>query len=96
MKLERARQLQAITVGDRRREVSAYETAPDYTVKGIITGIPLEEDAKSIHTNIVHARNPQALAAKRLSNTTTVIVPFEGPLVPTYVSYGGALLRCVL
>ncbi|KAH7939326.1 hypothetical protein HPB52_010967 [Rhipicephalus sanguineus] len=90
------RQLQAITVGYRRHEVSAYETAPDYTVKGIIKGIPLEEDAKSIHTNIVHARNPQALAAKRLSNTTTVIVAFEGPRVPTYVMYGGALLRCVL
>ncbi|KAH7974200.1 hypothetical protein HPB49_012011 [Dermacentor silvarum] len=41
------RQLEAITIGDRRHEVSAYETAPDYTVKGIIRGIPLEEDAKA-------------------------------------------------
>ncbi|KAL1477651.1 hypothetical protein MTO96_035589 [Rhipicephalus appendiculatus] len=90
------RQLQAITICDRRHEVSAYETAPDYTVKGIIKGIPLEEDARSIHTNIVHARNFHALAAKRLSNTTTVIVAFEGPRVPTYVRYGGALLRCTL
>ncbi|KAH7953806.1 hypothetical protein HPB49_012620 [Dermacentor silvarum] len=40
------RQLEAITIGDRRHKVSAYETAPDYTVKGIIRGIPLEEDAK--------------------------------------------------
>lgn len=90
------RQLEAITIGDRRHEVSAYETAPDYTVKGIIRGIPLEEDAKSIHTNIVHARNPDALAAKRLSNTKTVIVAFQGPRVPSYVRYGGALLRCTL
>ncbi|KAL1484855.1 hypothetical protein MTO96_032335 [Rhipicephalus appendiculatus] len=89
-------QLQAITIGDRRHEVSAYETAPDYTVKGIIKGIPLEEDPRSIHTNIVHARNPHALAAKRLSNTTTVIEAFEGPRVPTFVTYGGALLRCTL
>ncbi|KAH7964398.1 hypothetical protein HPB51_027363 [Rhipicephalus microplus] len=70
--------------------------APDNTVKGIIKGIPLEEDAKSIHTSIRHARNLYALAAKRLSNTTTVIVAFEGPRVPTYVRYGGALLRCTL
>ncbi|KAH7946625.1 hypothetical protein HPB52_002145 [Rhipicephalus sanguineus] len=91
------RQLQAITVGDRRHEVSAYETAPDYTVKGIIKGIPLEEDAKSIHTNIVHARNPQALAAKRLSTTATVIVAFEGPRVPTYVRPRPPVLpRCKL
>ncbi|KAH7965073.1 hypothetical protein HPB49_003286 [Dermacentor silvarum] len=90
------RQLEAITIGDRRHEVSAYETAPDYTVKGIIRGIPLEEDAKSIHTNIIHGRNPHAVAAKRLSNTKTVIVAFEGPRVPSYVRYGGALLPCAL
>ncbi|KAH7979584.1 hypothetical protein HPB49_009985 [Dermacentor silvarum] len=81
----KCRQLESITIGDRRHEVSSYETAPDYTVKGIIRGIPLEEDAKSIHTNIIHGRNPHAVAAKRLSNTKTVIVAFEGPRVPSYV-----------
>ncbi|KAL1486986.1 hypothetical protein MTO96_046723 [Rhipicephalus appendiculatus] len=72
--------------------------APDYTVNGIIKGIPLEEDARSIHTNIVHARNAHALAAKRLSNTTTIIVAFEGPRVPTYVRFGPPVLppRCKL
>ncbi|KAL1478178.1 hypothetical protein MTO96_035158 [Rhipicephalus appendiculatus] len=89
-------QLQANTIGDRRHKVSAYETAPDYTVKGIVRGIPLEEDARSIHTYIVHARNPHALADKRLSNTPTAIMAFEGPRVPNYVKYGGALLRCTL
>ncbi|KAL1479352.1 hypothetical protein MTO96_051915 [Rhipicephalus appendiculatus] len=64
-----------LIIGDGRHEVSAYETAPDYTVKGIIKGIPLEEDARSIHTNIVHARNPHALAAKRLSNTPLTQAP---------------------
>ncbi|KAH7981514.1 hypothetical protein HPB49_025114 [Dermacentor silvarum] len=68
-----------------RNSKIAYETAPDYTVKGIIRRIPLEEDAKSIHTNIIHGRNPHAVAAKRLSNTKTVIVAFEGPRVPSYV-----------
>ncbi|KAH8028911.1 hypothetical protein HPB51_020489 [Rhipicephalus microplus] len=51
------RQLQVITIGDRHHEVNAYEMAPDNTVKGIIKGIPLEEDAKSIHTSTVHARS---------------------------------------
>ncbi|KAH8030550.1 hypothetical protein HPB51_008670 [Rhipicephalus microplus] len=41
---DKYRHLQAITIGDRHHEVSAYETAPDNTVKGIIKGIPLEED----------------------------------------------------
>ncbi|KAH7964515.1 hypothetical protein HPB51_027247 [Rhipicephalus microplus] len=93
---DKYRQLQAITIGDRHHEDSAYETTPDNTVKGIIKGIPLEEDAKSIHTSIIHARSPYALPAKRLSYTTTVIVAVEGLRVPTYVNYGGALLRCTL
>ncbi|KAH7964414.1 hypothetical protein HPB51_027346 [Rhipicephalus microplus] len=36
---DKHRQLQAITIGNRHTEVSAYETAPDNTVKGIIRGI---------------------------------------------------------
>ncbi|KAH7985122.1 hypothetical protein HPB52_024313 [Rhipicephalus sanguineus] len=79
------RQLQAITVGDRRHEVSAYETAPDYTVKGIIKGIPLEEDAKSIHSNIVHSTQPSSPGSQTAQTASA-----------TYVRYGGALLRCVL
>ncbi|XP_037505517.1 uncharacterized protein LOC119381836 [Rhipicephalus sanguineus] len=85
-----------ITVGNNTYETSAYEAAPDYTSKGVIRGIPLEDSARDITANVVTPRNPTAMAAKRLSNTTTVIVLFEGFRVPTYVRYGGALLRCTL
>ncbi|KAL1482030.1 hypothetical protein MTO96_034053 [Rhipicephalus appendiculatus] len=85
-----------IKVGKDTYETSAYEAAPDYTSKGVIRGIPLEDTARDITANVVTPRNPTALAAKRLSNTTTVIVLFEGFRVPTYVRYGGALLRCTL
>ncbi|KAL1481159.1 hypothetical protein MTO96_050415 [Rhipicephalus appendiculatus] len=55
---------------------------------------PLNEDAKAIHLNIVNKRNPTALAAKRLSSATSVIVAFDGGRVPTWVYYGSAMLRC--
>ncbi|KAH7938881.1 hypothetical protein HPB52_001821 [Rhipicephalus sanguineus] len=77
-------------------EVRAYETAPDYTVKGVVRGIPLEEDAIAIHLNIVNKRNPTALVAKRLSSTTLVIIAFDRGRVPTWVYYGDAMLRCTL
>ncbi|KAL1440286.1 hypothetical protein MTO96_031673 [Rhipicephalus appendiculatus] len=75
---------------------NAYETAPDLTAKGVIKGIPLDEGPRDITAAVVTTKNPTAIAAKRLSNTTTVIVLFEGHKVPTFVRYRAALLRCSL
>ncbi|KAL1478568.1 hypothetical protein MTO96_034987 [Rhipicephalus appendiculatus] len=80
---ERYRRLASFKLDKHQFEVRAYETAPDYTVKGVVRGIPLDEDAKAIHLNIVNKRNPTALAAKRLSSTTSVIIAFDGGRVPT-------------
>ncbi|KAH8033929.1 hypothetical protein HPB51_017627 [Rhipicephalus microplus] len=85
-----------ITVGKDKHETSAYEAAPDYTSKGAIGRISLEDSPRDITASVVTPKNPTALAAKRLSNTKAVIVLFEGFRVPTYVHYGGALLRCTL
>ncbi|KAH7968230.1 hypothetical protein HPB52_007043 [Rhipicephalus sanguineus] len=93
---ERYRRLASFTLDNHQFEVRAYETAPDYTVNGVVRGIPLEEDANAIHLNIVNKRNPTALAAKRLSSTTSVIIAFDRGRVPTWVYYGGATLRCTL
>ncbi|KAL1473185.1 hypothetical protein MTO96_022445 [Rhipicephalus appendiculatus] len=93
---ERYRRLASFTLDKHQFEIRAYEAAPDYIVKGVVRGIPLDEDTKAIHLNIVNKRNPTALAAKRLSSTTSVIVAFDGCRVPTWVYYGGAMLRCTL
>ncbi|KAL1466258.1 hypothetical protein MTO96_026797 [Rhipicephalus appendiculatus] len=45
---------------------------------------------------IVNQRNPKALEAKRIKNTTTVVVLFDGMKVPNYVMCGASLLRCTL
>ncbi|KAH7969074.1 hypothetical protein HPB52_014518 [Rhipicephalus sanguineus] len=96
---EHANKYQAIArikVQDKFYETNAYETAPDMTAKGVIRGIPLEEGPRDITAAVVTTKNPTAIAAKRLSNTTTVIVLFEGHKVPTFVRYRAALLRCSL
>ncbi|XP_072144160.1 cholesterol 7-desaturase nvd-like [Dermacentor andersoni] len=57
--------------------------------KGVIRGIPLEEGSRTINSKIVNDRNPTALAAKRLSNTTTVIIASEYLKVPTLIQRPG-------
>lgn len=71
-----------IEIKGQKHEVGAYRTAPHDTVKGAIRGIPLSETSQDIDTSIVNEYNPLALAAKRIGNTATVIVVFEGPKVP--------------
>ncbi|XP_065310547.1 uncharacterized protein [Dermacentor albipictus] len=96
---ERANKYQEVArikIQDKFYESNAYETAPDMTAKGVIRGIPLDEGPRDITAAVVTSKNPTAIAAKRLSNTTTVIVLFEGHKVPTYVRYRAALLPCSL
>ncbi|CAN7940471.1 unnamed protein product [Ixodes pacificus] len=83
-------------IGGRTYEVSAYRTAPDGTVKGVIRGIAVDDTPKGIAENIVNPYSPLAVEAHRIGNTTTVIVLFAGQKVPNYVKYGSILVRCGL
>ncbi|KAH7938473.1 hypothetical protein HPB49_024064 [Dermacentor silvarum] len=77
-------------------EVAAYETAPDVTAKIVIRGVPVEVSPRDITAAIITPRNRTAIAAKRLGNTTTVIILFEGYKVRSYVNYGAVFPRCSL
>ncbi|KAG0416207.1 hypothetical protein HPB47_006618 [Ixodes persulcatus] len=85
-----------LNIGGRTYEVSAYRTAPDGTVKGVIRGIAVDDTPEEIAENIVNPYNPLAVKAHRIGNTTTVIVLFVGQKVPNYVKYGSILVRCGL
>ncbi|KAL1441334.1 hypothetical protein MTO96_008607 [Rhipicephalus appendiculatus] len=85
-----------IAVGGQQHEVNAYEAAPHYTCKGVIRGIAPSEGPEELDRKIVNSKNPLALGAKRIKNTGTVVVVFDGYKVPNYVSYGGTLVRCTL
>ncbi|KAH7973098.1 hypothetical protein HPB52_021595 [Rhipicephalus sanguineus] len=93
---DRYARIRSIQVNGVTHEVNAYETAAEHTTKGVIRGIPLTETPQQIHNNIVTARNPTALAAKRIASTTTVIIAFDGPDVPYQVHYEPTLLPCSL
>ncbi|KAL1473176.1 hypothetical protein MTO96_038868, partial [Rhipicephalus appendiculatus] len=88
--------LKSIHVNGITHEVNAYEAAPDNTTKGVIRGIPLTDSAQDIDANVVNARNPLALATKRIGTTTTVVIAFDGPSVPYQVRYGATLIPCSL
>ncbi|KAL1441318.1 hypothetical protein MTO96_008730 [Rhipicephalus appendiculatus] len=91
--------IRSIQVNGVTHEVNAYETAAEHTTKGVIRGILLTDTPpppQHIHNNIVTARNPTALAAKRIASTTTVIIAFDGLDVPYQVRYGSTLLPCSL
>ncbi|KAL1443905.1 hypothetical protein MTO96_030136 [Rhipicephalus appendiculatus] len=77
-------------------EVNAYETAPHATCKGVIRRVDIRDSQSAITRNIVHDRNPLALAAKRIKTSGSVIVLFDGLRVPKFVRYGPTLVRCHL
>ncbi|CAN8024118.1 unnamed protein product, partial [Ixodes persulcatus] len=66
--------MKSIHVNGVTHDVNAYEAAPDNTTKGVIRGIPLTDSAQEIDANIINARNPLALAAKRIGSTTTIVI----------------------
>ncbi|KAH7938815.1 hypothetical protein HPB52_000758 [Rhipicephalus sanguineus] len=88
--------IRSILVAGRMHEVAAYRTAPYATCKGIIKDIPRCDGPEVLQRKIVNSRNPLALAAKRIKETGTVIVAFDGYRVPNYVRYENALVRCTL
>ncbi|KAL1486837.1 hypothetical protein MTO96_031190 [Rhipicephalus appendiculatus] len=93
---DRYQRVERLVVNGQSYETNAYESAPDLTSKGVIRGIPLEDSPRDITAQVVTPKNPTAIAAKRLSNTTNVIVLFSGLKVPSFIRYGGALIKCAL
>ncbi|KAH7953527.1 hypothetical protein HPB49_009626 [Dermacentor silvarum] len=74
-----------INANDKVYEVVAYETAPGITVKGVTRKLPLEETPRDITAAVITPRNPTAITAKHLGNTTRVIVLFDGYRVASHV-----------
>lgn len=93
---DRYSRLKQIRISGNIHELCAYETAPHSTCKGVIRGIPLQDNPATLDGKIVNQKNPLALAAKRIAQTETVIIAFDGHRVPNFVRYGTLLLKCSL
>ncbi|KAH7961000.1 hypothetical protein HPB52_000292 [Rhipicephalus sanguineus] len=85
--------IRSIDLGGCSYEINAYEAAPDDTCKGVIRNIDVADGPAELERNIVNPRNPLALAAKRIKNTGTVIIAFDGHKVPNFVRYGPILVK---
>lgn len=89
-------QLRALHIGGQVHEVSVYRAAPDNTVKGVIRNISTDDTEEEIKVNVVNPRNPTALEAHRIGNSTAVAILFSGTKVPPTIKYGAVLVRCSL
>ncbi|KAH7982804.1 hypothetical protein HPB52_007197 [Rhipicephalus sanguineus] len=85
---EKYRAIARLRIGDKEFEANAYESAPEDTSKGVIRGVTHEVSPREIVEMLVTPRNPTVLMAKRMGNTTNVIILFDGHHVPNYVRYG--------
>lgn len=88
--------ISSIAIGNVEYEVNAYMAAPDDTCKGVIRGVDLDIDPARLQALIVHDRNPTALQAKRIKNSKTVVILFDGLKVPNHVICGASMFRCTL
>ncbi|KAH6942847.1 hypothetical protein HPB50_010991 [Hyalomma asiaticum] len=88
--------IKSFKIVDTEYEVSAYEAAPHSTCKEVIRRVDISDSQSAITRNIVHERNPLALAAKHIKTSGSVIVLYDGLRVPNFVRYGPTLVRCYL
>ncbi|KAH7944962.1 hypothetical protein HPB49_002858 [Dermacentor silvarum] len=88
--------VRAIRIAGKEYAVSAYETAPSDSCKVVIRYIDTADDHRTIERNIVNDHNPLALAAKRIKNSGSVIIVFDGLHVPNFVRNGPTLVLCSL
>ncbi|KAH7959927.1 hypothetical protein HPB49_015058 [Dermacentor silvarum] len=68
-------QTRLLRINDQLHEVSVYETAPTLTTKGVIRGIPLEDNPKRMNEKIVNSRSPTALAGSDSANRPLLSSP---------------------
>ncbi|KAH7939358.1 hypothetical protein HPB52_011401 [Rhipicephalus sanguineus] len=88
--------MRCLTLGIKQYEINTYEAAPHATCKGVIQKIDISESQTDLEKSILTDRNPSALGVKRIKNSETVVIVFDGYKVPNFVYFGTALVRCSL
>ncbi|KAH7959830.1 hypothetical protein HPB49_014067 [Dermacentor silvarum] len=83
-------------MADETSKTTGTGEARSDTYKGVIHNIPDYDTAEDITKSLIYKKNPTILQARRMGNTNSVIIIFEGPNIPFYVYYRGAEYRCYL
>ncbi|KAL1435679.1 hypothetical protein MTO96_010973 [Rhipicephalus appendiculatus] len=81
---------------EQRHPVSAYVAAPGNTSRGVVRGVDADLPDSELQRLFLTPHNPMLLGVRRIKDTTTVILLFNGLKVPNYVRCGMLLLRCTL
>ncbi|KAL1446138.1 hypothetical protein MTO96_028896 [Rhipicephalus appendiculatus] len=88
--------IKEIKVGEKVYNVNAYYSAGDGYCKGVVRNVDREITEQELNTMIVHSGNPTAMQAKRIKDTGSVVIVFEGYEVPNHIKFGSVLLKCYL
>ncbi|KAH7946603.1 hypothetical protein HPB52_001847 [Rhipicephalus sanguineus] len=88
--------VQEIILADKRHPITAYITPPGNTCRGVVRGIDADLPEAALQSLFVTPKNPMVLGVRRIKESTTVIVLFNGMKVPNYVRCGPNMVRCTL
>ncbi|KAH7949105.1 hypothetical protein HPB49_005160 [Dermacentor silvarum] len=88
--------IRSLPIGALCYAATAYATLPENTAKGVIHNIPSYDTDQEITKSLVYKKNPTILQARRMGNTNSVLIVFDGKQVPYHVYYRGAEYKCYL
>ncbi|KAH7944558.1 hypothetical protein HPB52_021375 [Rhipicephalus sanguineus] len=88
--------LKNIRVNGKEHEVAVYAAAEGNYVKGVIRNVERDIGDAELERLIVHQGNPSVRGVKRIKDTGSVVVLFDGGDVPGYIRVGQAIVRCYL
>ncbi|KAL1420613.1 hypothetical protein MTO96_004493 [Rhipicephalus appendiculatus] len=88
--------VRAIVLMERAHPVSAYIVASGTTSRGVVRGVDADLPDSELQRLFVSSHNTALMVVRRIEDTTTIILLFDGLNVPNYVRCGMLLLRCTL
>ncbi|KAH9359585.1 hypothetical protein HPB48_021646 [Haemaphysalis longicornis] len=89
-------QLKQLQIGGKTYRAAAYLAAQENTCKGVVREVGLMHTDEDLEKMFLNERNPTILDAKRIKNSKTVVLLFNGMKVPRYVLMGNCLVQCSL
>ncbi|KAH9379639.1 hypothetical protein HPB48_009387 [Haemaphysalis longicornis] len=84
-------QLKQLQIGGKTFGVAAYLAAQENTCKAVVRELGLLHTDEDLEKMFVNERNPTILDTRRITNSKTVVLLFNGMKEPRYVLIGKCL-----
>ncbi|KAH7977926.1 hypothetical protein HPB49_003968 [Dermacentor silvarum] len=93
---KRIEKLKQLKLKDKTHPMSAYATTPEYLLKGVLHGINTDVTDDEIMDNIcVRTQRVEVLQARRLWGSKTVLLIFDGDVLPRFVYLFSGETPCI-